>query len=301
LAVIGGGAAGFFAAINAAEINPEMKIVIIEKSNKILSKVKVSGGGRCNVTNACNIPNELATFYPRGGKELLAAFYQFNSSDTIEWFNKKKVSLYAQPDGRVFPISNLSQTIIDCFLLSVKNYNIELLLDTEITDVVKAESSFVFSVGNENTFSAQYLLLATGGSTKIEAYSIPIKFQHTIINPVPSLFTFNLPENNITKLMGISVPNVNLKILGTKFSSKGPLLITHWGVSGPAVLKLSATAARFLHEKNYSFTFSVNWIGDKTAEMLREDFINIKKDFSNKNITSVNMFEIPGRVLIYFL
>lgn len=301
LVIIGGGAAGFFAAINAAEIQPNIKIAILEKSNKVLSKVKVSGGGRCNVTNACSIPNELAAFYPRGGKELVAAFHQFNSTDTIEWFSKKNVELYAQNDGRIFPVSNSSQTIIDCFLLCIKKYNIELLLDTQVSDVEKSENDFILTACNGNVFSSEFLLLASGGSAKNEAYSIPEKLQHTIISPVPSLFTFNLPENNITSLMGLSMPNVILKISGTNFSSSGPLLITHWGVSGPAVLKLSAIAARLLHENNYIFSFTVNWIGGKNANILREDLLKMKIDAPNKNITSANMLEIPNRLWIYFL
>lgn len=299
LIIVGGGAAGFFAAIHAAEKHSGIRIAIIEKTSKLLSKVKISGGGRCNLTNTCTEPRELTAFYPRGQKELLSAFYRFNTADTMNWFLQKGVLLYTQDDGRVFPQSNSSQTIIDCFLKHAEKYKIHLQLNTQITEIKKENGLFLLNTNGGECFSAACLLLATGGSSNQSAYYLAEQFNHTIIPPVSSLFTFNLPKNSITSLMGLSMPEVFLKIKNTPFVSNGPLLITHWGVSGPAVLKLSAIAARYLAENEYCFTFSINWLNEEKSKDVSNELKLFKKQMSGKTISSVNPFRIPARLWMF--
>lgn len=301
LIIVGGGAAGFFAAIHTVEKRPDIRVAIIEKTSQVLSKVKISGGGRCNLTNACTEPQELIEFYPRGQKELLSAFYRFNTADTMNWFLQKGVLLYAQDDGRVFPQSNSSQTIIDCFLKQAEKYKIQLQLqlNTQITEIKKENNLFILNTKQGINYSSTCLLLATGGSLHLSAYSFLNSFQHEIIPPVPSLFTFNLPQNNITSLMGLSMPEVCLQIKDTPFVSTGPMLITHWGVSGPVVLKLSAIAARYLEEKKYCFIFSINWLNEEKSTDASNELKLFKKQMSGKTISSTNPFHIPARLWMF--
>jgi predicted Rossmann fold flavoprotein len=294
LVVIGGGAAGFFGAINAAQVNPKLRILILEKSTKLLAKVKVSGGGRCNVTHHCFEPTPLSKHYPRGQKELKKLFQQFNAADTVTWFEQQGVKLKTEADGRMFPQSNNSQTIIDCFLREAEKHGIEIKTSCEVTQVVKVVNHFEVKL-NSKTLKAHTVLIATGGYTKHENYNWLANLNHTIINPIPSLFTFNDSARSFTSLMGVAVADAEVKIAGTKFSQRGPVLITHWGLSGPAVIKLSAWAAVELHQLNYTFTALVNWTGLPELTV-RESLMQLKNQHSKKNISGNALFDLPKRL-----
>ena len=250
--IVGGGAAGFFTAINIVEKNPKLKVAILERGTEVLNKVRISGGGRCNVTHACFEPNELVKFYPRGEKELRGPFHQFCSGDTIEWFEKHGVELKIEADGRIFPVSNSSQTIIDCFLKATQKLGITVLTGQSVQSIFKKDSLWKVETQTEN-YLAEKLILATGSNPKV--WEMLQNFGHAIVSPVPSLFTFNIKDSRIKELPGVA-DNVTVKVKDTKLSSTGPLLITHWGMSGPAILKLSAWGAQILHDKNYSLLFS---------------------------------------------
>ncbi len=284
--IIGGGAAGIFAAINIGNNNPNLKILVLEKSAQLLAKVKVSGGGRCNVTHACFDPKELVKFYPRGEKELLGPFHQFQPGDTIAWFANRGVELKIEADGRMFPTTDDSQTIINCFLNEIKKYNIEIRYQSSVKNIEKIQQKFKINLLNDS-LSCDHLIIATGGFNKIERYHFITELGHSIIPPNPSLFTFNLPKNELLSLQGV-VCDVEIKILDSKFIEQGPLLITHWGVSGPSVLKLSSWAARFLSDKNYEFDFMVNWISNNDG--LKDLFDNYKQNFGNKKL--INQFDL---------
>lgn len=303
LAVIGGGAAGFFCAVNAARINPDLKVILIEKNNKLLSKVKVSGGGRCNVTHACFDIVELSKRYPRGEKFLKKAFHWFSANDTVVWFEKRGVELKTETDGRMFPQTNTSQTIIDCLLKEAHRYNVEILISTEVKEIKKIDDRFEMMFQNTLAPSiiANYVCIACGGFTKIEQFSWLTQFGHTIENPVPSLFTFNIPNNKITELMGVSVERVTVKIVGSKLQSNGPMLITHWGLSGPAVLKLSAFAARDLASKNYSFEVLVNWLPAFNEQTFKEELMRMRNEFASQKMHSKNSFGLPNRLWEFLL
>jgi len=291
--IIGGGAAGFFAAINAAEMNPELEVLILEGSKNVLQKVKVSGGGRCNVTNACFTPNELVEFYPRGKKELLGPFHQFMTGDTMEWFENRGIPLKIEEDNRVFPESNSSQTIIDCFLDSAKNVGVNIKTSSRVETIEKSGEKFVVKTASEN-FIADYLLIATGSNAKV--WSMIENFGHTIAEPVPSLFTFNIVDERLKDIPGISVLNASVKIQNSKLIEQGPLLITHWGLSGPAILKLSAWGALELYQKKYQFEIEVNWLSEKFETVLNELKL-VKKNQSKKIVFLRSVFsEIPKRL-----
>ena len=258
--VIGGGAAGFFAAINAAEINPDLEVTILEGSNNVLQKVKVSGGGRCNVTHACFAPNELVEFYPRGKKELRGPFHQFMTGDTMEWFEKRGIPLKIEDDNRVFPESNSSQSIIDCFLESAKNAGVILKTSTRVDAIEKSNDKFIVKTGSKN-FIADYLLVASGSNSKV--WQMASTLGHKVIKPIPSLFTFNIEDSRLKDIPGTSVSKASVKVLNSKLEEQGPLLITHWGLSGPGILKLSAWGALEFHQKEYQFEIEVNWLSGK--------------------------------------
>lgn len=290
---MGGGAAGFFTAINAKELNSELDITILEKGSNVLQKVKVSGGGRCNVTHACFEPKELVKNYPRGEKELLGPFHQFMTGDTFEWFNKHNVPLKIEDDHRVFPEANTSQAIIDCFTKLTQKLDIKIATNNTVIDIKKKEGYWVV-VTKAQTYACDFLVMATGSSKKI--WELAKKLHHKIIDPVPSLFTFNIQDARIVDLGGVSVPNASVKIAGTKLENQGPLLITHWGLSGPAILKLSAYGARVLAAKNYQYTIMVNWLGVDPDSMSKE-LNNFKQQFAKKKIFLKSPFkEIPKRL-----
>lgn len=294
LVVIGGGAAGFFGAINTAELNPKLRIIILEKSTRLLAKVKVSGGGRCNVTHHCFESTALSKHYPRGQRELKKLFHQFNAEATVTWFEKHQVKLKVEDDGRMFPQSNNSQTIIDCLLRQAEKNAIEIKTACEVTRLEKTAVGFnVVCVGK--SFSAKKILVAAGGYNKPEGYQWLAELGHSIVNPIPSLFTFNEPQRTFVSLMGVAVPEAEVKIAGTKFSQRGPILITHWGLSGPAVIKLSAWAAVELHQLNYTFTALVNWTG-QAENVVRESLMQLKNSYSKRNITGNAMFDLPKRL-----
>lgn len=300
IAVIGGGAAGFFAAINAKQFNYSAEVVIFEKSNKILSKVKISGGGRCNVTNGCEDIKTLSESYPRGGRQLKKALGVFSTKHTKAWFKKKGIDLYTQDDGRVFPTSDDSQTIIDCFLSECNRYNIPVHQKHHIVNV-KPNNNKIILTTKEDEFTFDKVIIATGGSPKKEGFQWLEKLGHKIVDPVPSLFTFNMPKEPITQLMGVVANQVLVSIPGTKLKSTGPLLVTHWGMSGPAILKLSAFGARELFEKNYQFTTSINWTSESNEELTRIKIHEIINNSPKKLLTNAKVISIPDRLWSYLL
>lgn len=301
LIVIGGGAAGFFCAVNAARLNPHVKVTILEKSNKLLSKVKISGGGRCNTTNQLFEIPALVKKYPRGEQFLKKAFYQFNTQDTIEWFAERGVELHAEADGRMFPISNNSSTIIECLLKEADQYHVKIEMQTEVKKITKLETQFQIETNKLGVIQADYICIACGGLPKLDMFNWISKMGHPIQSPVPSLFTFNMPKHPITTLMGLSVNNAVIKISGTKLKEQGALLITHWGLSGPVVLKLSAWGARQLADMNYQFSIQVNWLGETTDAMLRLDWTFYREQFSANKMGSKSPFTLPTRLWHFLL
>jgi predicted Rossmann fold flavoprotein len=296
LLVIGGGAAGFFGAIQAAEQNQQLSIAIVEKTSKVLSKVKISGGVRCNVTHHCFEPKPLASHYPRGEKPLRELFKTYQAQDVVEWFEKKGVKLLSEADGRMFPITNDSQTIIDLFLREVSAYKIEVMRNMAVTNLQKRDTHFVIAFEDKTTLKAKKVLVASGGHANPRAYDWLASTGHTIDTPIPSLFTFNDSSKAFKELMGIAVPTAHVRIVGTKFTQKGPLLITHWGLSGPAVIKLSAWAAVYLHEKKYEFTVLVSWMGELQEESVRDKLLDFKSKHVKKRIAGSPLFELPQRL-----
>jgi predicted Rossmann fold flavoprotein len=290
--IVGGGAAGFFTAINIVEKNPAIKVAILERGKQVLEKVRISGGGRCNVTHACFVPNELVKFYPRGEKELRGPFNQFCSGDTIEWFEKHGVELKIEDDGRMFPVSNSSQTIIDCFLNASKILGISVLTSQSVQSIFKSDDYWKIETQSEN-YVAEKLILATGSNPKI--WEMLQTFDHSIVSPVPSLFTFNIKDAKIKDLMGLSA-EANVKINDTKLSASGPLLITHWGMSGPAILKLSAWGARILNEKNHQFSITVNWLKDLNATDCEAILKATKLEHAKKAVAKKAPFDFPSRL-----
>ena len=300
LIVIGGGAAGFFCAVNAARLDPSLKVTIIEKSSKLLSKVKVSGGGRCNVTHACFDIVEMSKRYPRGQHFVKKAFHQFFTTDTIKWFEERGVKLKAEEDGRMFPITDSSQTIIECLLKEANKYGVEILMNKEVKKINAQLLMFNVQCSSGETLQADYLCIASGGYPKSSMFDWLKELGHTIEEPVPSLFTFNLPKHPITKLMGVSVEKAKVKILpiaiGTKLEEEGPLLITHWGLSGPAILRLSAWGARELKIKNYELRININWLPDYNEETLRKKFQELRNTNASQMIINKNSFGLPSRL-----
>ncbi|GIM48846.1 NAD(P)/FAD-dependent oxidoreductase [Capnocytophaga stomatis] len=299
--VIGGGAAGFFSAINCAEKNPFLKIAILEKGKEVLSKVKISGGGRCNLTHAEFIPQNLVKNYPRGEKELLSPFHRFMCGDVMDWFESRGVALKTEEDGRVFPLSNNSQTIIDCFTRLVKQLGIELFTSQNVVRFYQSDVGWNVET-NTQTFSAKKLIVTTGSNPKI--WKILSELGHTIVPPVPSLFTFNTSDLFIKDLSGIAVTSkVSLRDEegnSLKIKNVAPLLITHWGFSGPAILKLSAWGARILAEKNYKCILEVNWLVADSEEIRTEEVISIlqeiKQNHPRKMLQNTTFFNLPKRL-----
>jgi predicted Rossmann fold flavoprotein len=301
LIVIGGGAAGFFCAVNAARLNPHLKVTILEKSNKLLSKVKVSGGGRCNTTHQLFEIPELVKKYPRGEQFLKKAFHQFNTKHTIEWFADRGVELHAEADGRMFPISNNSETIIACLLKEADQFKVKIEMQTEVKKITKLDTKFQIETNKLGPIEADYICIASGGLPKMEMFNWISQLGHAIQSPVPSLFTFNMPKHPITSLMGLSVGNAVIKISGTKLKEQGALLITHWGLSGPVVLKLSAWGARQLADMGYQFSIQVNWLGETTDALLRLDWSFYREQFSANKIGSKYPFALPARLWHFLL
>jgi predicted Rossmann fold flavoprotein len=290
--IVGGGAAGFFTAINIVEKNPKLKVAILERGAEVLQKVRISGGGRCNVTHAIFEPNELVKFYPRGEKELRGPFHQFCSGDTIEWFEQHGVELKIEADGRMFPVSNSSQTIIDCFLKAKQKLGIAVLTGQSVQSIFKKDTAWKIETQSEN-YLAEKLILATGSNPKV--WEMLQTFGHAVVSPVPSLFTFNIKDSRIKELPGVAA-QVTVKVKDTKLTSTGPLLITHWGMSGPAILKLSAWGARILHDKNYQFTVFINWLNDADKEDVEKKLKDLKQEHAKKSVSKKSPFELTNRL-----
>jgi len=292
--IIGGGAAGFFAAINIAEQNPNLKVAILERGKEGLQKVKVSGGGRCNVTHAEFIPSELVQNYPRGEKELLGPFHQFMTGDTIDWFEKRGVALKIEDDGRMFPITNSSQTIIDCFLNEAKKHKVEILYNhTVISISPRAHSRDFYVKTKTDEFSTEKLLIATGSNPKI--WKLLEGLNHTISQPIPSLFTFNINDKRIKNIPGVVAQNVDVKVVDSNLESEGPLLITHVGMSAPAILKLSAFGALELAKRDYKFSIEVNFIKQPFENCL-ESLKALKQALNKKKVFNFSSFNLPKRL-----
>ena len=295
IAVIGGGAAGFFAALSCKNHFPQAQVSILEKSQKTLAKVKVSGGGRCNVTHACFSIAELSEFYPRGGKHLKKSFGIFNTKHTVDWFTSRGVPLKTEVDNRMFPSTDDSQTIIDCLQREAQKLNIAVQLGISVSDIKKNDAGFSLVCNDEET-QYTHVIVATGGNSKLSGFDWLAALDHEILSPVPSLFTFNMPKENTAELMGVVAPNAIVRVQGTNLQTQGALMITHWGMSGPAVLKCSAWGARILHDLNYQFTATVNWTGLANEEIIREKFNETKSKHGKKKISNENPFDITARM-----
>ena len=296
LLIIGGGAAGFFTAINAADMDHDLKIAILERGKEVLTKVKVSGGGRCNVTHAEFMPDDLIKKYPRGEKELLGPFHQFMTGDTIAWFADRGVELKIEEDGRMFPVTDSSQTIIDCFLDEVKTQGVGIYRQQSVKDIRKGDGLWQIET-NSAVYSARKVVIATGSNPKI--WELLKNLGHTIVPPVPSLFTFNIVDDRIADLSGIAteatvdIMDDNDKII---LSSEGPLLITHWGMSGPAILKLSAWGARLLEPMRYNFRIRVNWLNRFDSEEVENHLRSAKLEKAKKKVSGSATMELPKRL-----
>lgn len=304
LVVIGGGAAGFFCAVNAARLNKDLQVILLEKSNKFLSKVKVSGGGRCNVTHNCDSMSDMLKNYPRGAKFLKKAFYQFFTSDCIKWFTERNVPLKAEADGRMFPVSNSSQSVIDCLLKEATKYKVEMHLQAavqEINVIPNSEKKFKLLLANGTNLTADTVCVACGGFPKADQFNWVTKLGHSIEKPVPSLFSFNIPNHPITQLMGIVVENVEVRIPAAKLQQCGPVLITHWGFSGPAVLKLSSWGAVYMQQQNYELNVFVNWLPQYDEQSLKMAFQQLRFDIATLKMVNKNPFSLPTRLWSFLL
>lgn len=293
--IIGGGAAGFFGALACASALPNSRVIILEKSRQLLTKVKISGGGRCNVTHHCFDPAELVKHYPRGHKALRGPFSRFQPQDTIRWFADRGVSLKVEEDGRMFPTSDDSTTIINCLLDEANRLGVEIKTESHVTAITPAQDGLLVSLANGEEISCQAMLLATGGSRY--GFELAQQLGHIIVPPVPSLFTFNIPDSLLLDLAGMSVENADVTIAGTKLRQRGPLLITHWGFSGPAVLKLSAWGARILHDMDYRATVCIRWIGDSNDDEIRAALTHTKATYGARTVQGHSPFDILPRKL----
>lgn len=305
LAIVGGGAAGFFAGVNAARVHPELKVTIFEKSREVMSKVRISGGGRCNVTHHCFDPELLSKAYPRGSRKLRWAFEQFHAEDTVHWFEERGVELKTEADGRMFPVTDESETIISCLKEEAEKHGVTIRTETRVDAIETIDSredplyQLDIREGDSETFNA--IVIASGGSNRRKTYSWLMDLGHSIVQPVPSLFTFNFRNKIFKDLAGISVKNGSVSIEGTSFQHTGPILITHWGLSGPAVLKTSAWAARYLFDKEYRFTIKVNWIYPKDEQQARTILKQLRKENKRKTAGKQDKFLIPNRLWKRFL
>lgn len=308
LIVIGGGAAGFFCAVNAARMNTGLEVILLEKTNKLLSKVKISGGGRCNVTHACFDIGLMSRQYPRGSHFIKKTFHQFFTSDTISWFKERGVWLKTEKDGRMFPVTDSSQSVIECIMKEANKYEVEIRMNAEVKKIILQENSSGRNAGKFNilisggrNLQAEYICVACGGYPKTQMFDWLLELGHSIEEPVPSLFTFNLPGNPISKLMGVSAEKVRVKIPAINLEESGPLLITHWGLSGPVILRLSAWGARELAKRNWHFSIRMNWIPDFNEQVLRKKFQEFRISFATQKIINKNPFGLASRLWNFLL
>jgi len=299
--IIGGGAAGFFMAVNLKRLSPDCRVTILEKGNKVLSKVRISGGGRCNVTHACPEESLLVKNYPRGEKALRGAFSRFSVTDTITWFGERGVKLHTEADGRMFPESNDSLTIVNCLLGEAKKYGVTVKLGTDVRKIRKDDGRFILEMGGGGTLEADGVVVAAGGNPQSTFYDWLRVLGHQVVEPVPSLFTFNIPVSPLTELMGVAVPDASVRITGLSLATSGPMLITHWGLSGPAVLRFSAWAARDLWERKYDFTVLISWIGAMKEETVRLKFSEVRARWNTRQIAVHPLFDLPRRLWEYLV
>jgi predicted Rossmann fold flavoprotein len=295
--VVGGGAAGFFAAITCATTAPDAEVMLLEKGPQFLSKVRISGGGRCNVTHACFDVPEFSTRYPRGEQALLAPFHTFQASDTVAWFERRGVKLKTEADGRMFPISDSSQTIIDCLLREARTAGVKLFTNRGLERVARrAEGGFDLTLSNTDTLTCDRLLLATGGCRALTAGQLALSLGHTLEPPVPSLFTFRIETPWLRDLAGISVESAEASVPAAMLRERGPVLITHWGLSGPAILRLSAWGARALHRLDYHFCVHLNWLPQLDAEAIAAEFLARRKSQAARLIVKTPLSPLPARL-----
>ena len=297
IVVIGGGAAGFFGAITAAETFPHATVTILEKNRQVLGKVRVSGGGRCNVTHACFDNRQLIKHYPRGERWLRPLLNQFDAQATVRWFESRGVPLKTEPDGRMFPTTDSSETIIDCLLRTADRRGIQVRTSCGVTELTKTADFWNLSLSNGEQLQANRVLIAVGGYPQRPSYGwLPAANESELVSPVPSLFTFKVPDNPLLSLAGVSVPNAQVSVQGTNQRQNGPLLLTHWGFSGPAILRLSAWAARDLAAVDYQFTLRIQWLDDWNETQIREGFALFRQQHPKKLIGSQNPFGLPARL-----
>lgn len=307
ITVVGGGAAGFFSAITCAKMYPQARVTLLEAGRQLLAKVRISGGGRCNATHACFDPAILVQNYPRGGKALRGAFTRFQPQDTVEWFASHSVTLKTEADGRMFPVTDDSATIVNCLIRAAQEAGVQIrtgdavvLVKKLISDIEESEDApstaprFEIELKSGEKLKCDRLLLATGSNPS--GFKWAKDLGHTIERPVPSLFTFNVSDSRIQDLAGVSVANAKVKLPGAKLEQSGPLLITHWGLSGPAVLKLSAWGARFLHDRHYRAPVLINWLPQYNSEVLRQQLLGVKSQLSHRLVVSSCPFPIPRRL-----
>jgi len=308
IVIIGGGAAGFFGAITSAETFPEHEVILLEKSRTLLSKVRVSGGGRCNVTHACFNNRQLAGYYPRGQQAMPSLLRQFDAAGTVAWFESRGIQFKTEPDGRMFPTTDRSETIIQCLMQAAQRAGVQIRTSAGVKSVRVRQQEpapkFDILLLDDSILSCDRILVATGGNPQLQAYNwlagltpVPEERPHTIEAPVPSLFTFHTPTSPLLALAGVSVPKATVKVSGSKLVQEGALLMTHWGFSGPAILKLSAWGARDLHERQYRFTLLVNWLPDLHDERLRQDMHQAREQHPRKTIAGTHaLFNLPQRL-----
>ncbi|MBD2752423.1 BaiN/RdsA family NAD(P)/FAD-dependent oxidoreductase [Spirosoma validum] len=301
ITVIGGGAAGFFGAITAAETFPGSTVTILEKNRTVLNKVRISGGGRCNVTHACFDNRQLIKHYPRGDKSLRSLLTQFDAAATVRWFEDRGVPLKTEADGRMFPTSNTSDTIVDCLLTTARRLGIQVRTSCGVSTLSRSNSptqqaGWTLNLLSEETLQTDRVLVATGGYPQLSAYGWLPEQTEPVLSPVPSLFTFNVPDSHLLPLAGVSVQDAKVSIVGTKQEQRGPLLLTHWGFSGPAILRLSAWAARDLANVQYRFTLRINWVPTLNDQQLRNTLQDFRQQNGRKQVVSQNPLGLPTRL-----
>jgi predicted Rossmann fold flavoprotein len=301
IAVIGGGAAGFFGAITAAESFPDARVTIYEKNRTVLNKVRISGGGRCNVTHACFDNRQLVKHYPRGEKPLRSLFNFFDADATIRWFEQRGVRLKTEADGRMFPETNTSETIIDCLLTAARRCGIQIQTSSGVSSLTSKETGgWRLELLTGEVVNADRVLVATGGYPQLPSYNWLPTQAEPLLSPVPSLFTFNVPDSPLLSMAGVSVQDAGVSVVGTKQEQRGPLLLTHWGFSGPAILRLSAWAARVLAETDYRFALRINWVPTLNEAQLRNALQDFRQQNGKKQVTSQNPVGLPSRLWQHF-
>ena len=295
--VAGGGAAGFFAAIACAEADPALEVILLEKGPQFLSKVRISGGGRCNVTHACFDPREFAAHYPRGDREMIGLLQRFQATDTVAWFESRGVKLKTERDGRMFPTTDSSQTIIDCLLGAARAAGVKLHLNLGLEAVTqRPEGAFELKLSDGSTLTADRLLLATGGCRAPAMGQVAVSFGHTLEPPLPSLFTFHIETPWLRELAGVSVEPVEVSVPGTSLRERGAVLLTHWGLSGPVILRLSAWGARELHGLNYRFPLRINWLPRLTSEALAAEFQSRRESQPARLVANTPLASLSARL-----